>query len=348
MDQEEKEEVTLKEVIIKVKQGYRFLLSKWVLISAFVIAGAVIGYAYAKLSKPKYVASLSFILSNNSGSNSALAGFAGQFGLNLGSSGTDAFSGDNIISLMTSRSMVQQALLKKIPETNETLINHFVNETGVYKKWDSNPRTKSAYPLPADSSKFTPVQDSLIRGIYQTITDNYLDVDRPDNSQSIYVVQTTSKDQLFANYLTKYLVDVTSKFYIDTKTSVAKNNLDMLQHEADSLGRALSSTISKGAAVYDNTFNLNPALQSQRAPAQESQLRTSALGNAYSEVMRNLELAKISLLKETPLYQVIDEPQLPLEAQKPGKLMSLLLGAFIAGFIIVAFLLLKKLISIYS
>lgn len=347
MDNEEKQEVTLKDVARKLRQGFLYLRSKWLLITAFIIAGAVIGVLYAKLSKPKYTASLSFILSNNSGGTSALAGFAGQFGLNLDASSSDVFSGDNIISLMTSRSMVQQALMKMVPEANETLMNLFVKDAGLDKSWDKNARTKKAYPFPADSSKLSYVQDSLLRTAYEIIKDRYLDVSRPDKSQSIYVVATTSKNELFANYLTKYLVNVTSKFYIDTKTSVAKNNLDMLQNEADSLGRVLSSSISKGAAVYDYTFNLNPALQSQRAPAQESQLRTSALGTAYGEVMRNLELAKINLLKETPLYQVIDEPHLPLEAKKPSTLMSLIFGALLAGFIIIMYLLIRKLIAVY-
>lgn len=344
---EQEKEVTLRDVALKLKQGWLYLVSKWILIGAFVFAGAVVGYLYSKFSTPTYTASLSFILSNNSGSSSPLAGFAGQFGLNLDASGNDVFSGDNIISLMTSRNMVQQALLKKVPDTNETLVNLFVKDASLDKVWQKKERTKNAYPFPADSAELSHIQDSLLRSLYSIIKDKYLDVSRPDKVQSIYVVKTIYKDQLFANYLTRYLVNVTSKFYIDTKTSVAKNNLNMLQNEADSLGRVLSISISKGAAVYDYTFNLNPALQSKRAPAQESQLRTGALGTAYGEVVKNLELAKINLLKETPLYQVIDEPHLPLEEQKPGALTSLVLGAFIGGFIIVLYLLLKKLFGVY-
>jgi capsule polysaccharide export protein KpsE/RkpR len=183
--------------------------------------------------------------------------------------------------------------------------------------------------------------------MYKNVKDNLLTVSRPDKNLSIYVVSTTSKNEILAYYLTKYLVEVTSKFYIDTKTSVAKNNLVMLQHEADSLGRILSGSIASTARVYDNTFNLNSALQAQRAPAQEGQLRVGALGTAYGEVIKNLELAKITLQKETPLYQVIDQPHLPLEAEKPGKLMSLFIGGFIGGFLALIFFLCKKILSSY-
>jgi uncharacterized protein involved in exopolysaccharide biosynthesis len=70
----------------------------------------------------------------------------------------------------------------------------------------------------------------------------------------------------------------------------------------------------------------------QRSGAQQSQARAAALGQAYGQVLQNLELAKITLLKETPLYQVIDEPTLPLEADKPGRLTSIIIGGFFAGF----------------
>jgi hypothetical protein len=186
------------------------------------------------------------------------------------------------------------------------------------------------------------VQDSLVRFVYEKVTDAYIDVARPDKIESIFVVKTTSKDELFSQYLTKNIVDVTAKFYIETKTKTAKDNLDMLQHEADSLRTLLSGSISSTAEVYDYTYNLNPAYQAQRAPAQEGQMKVEVLGTAYGEVVKNLELAKITLQQETPLYQIIDEPRLPLVAEKPGKLFSLIAGGLLAGFVLILFYLLKK------
>jgi uncharacterized protein involved in exopolysaccharide biosynthesis len=48
-----------------------------------------------------------------------------------------------------------------------------------------------------------------------------------------------------------------------------------------------------------------------------NQARLTALGAAYTEVMRQLEVAKINIQKETPLYQVIDEPVRPLFGEEP-------------------------------
>ncbi|HEY2728247.1 MAG TPA: hypothetical protein VGI61_13815, partial [Parafilimonas sp.] len=208
--------------------------------------------------------------------------------------------------------------------------------------WNQKPHTKGSFPFPDDIDKMNYVQDSLFRDIYNNIEENYLTVVKPDKDLSIYKVSTISKDEIFSLYLTKYLVEATSKFYIETKTSVARSNLNMIQHEADSIHSLLKGSIALSAQVYDYTFNLNPALGAQRVPAQEAQVNASALGNAYGEVLKNLELAKISLEKDTPLYQIIDKPQLPLIAEKTGRLFALIVGGFVGVFLMMLFLIIKN------
>ena len=119
----------------------------------------------------------------------------------------------------------------------------------------------------------------------------------------------------------------------------------MLQHEADSLRNLLGGAITSAAAQTDVTFNLNPAYQVQRSSSQKDQVQATILAAAYGEVVKNLELAKIALQKETPLYQILDEPQLPLVMEKPSKLICLILGGFLGGFLICAFLIVKRIFS---
>lgn len=338
------DEVSLKYILLQIKDWFYYLLSKWLILLIAGIIGGSLGLWYAYSSKPTYTAPLSFILSNND-ANAGLMGLASQFGVDLGTGGNDAFMGDNIISLMTSRNMVQKAMLQKAPQKNETLINMLVKDMKLNASWDKYPRTKGSFPFPDDAAKMTYVQDSLCRGIYEMVRDNFLTVDRPDKTLSVYAVSTTCKNELFSHYLTTGLVNVTSRFYIDTKTSVARNSLNMLMHEADSMRAILGASVAGAAKVYDNTYNLNPAYQVQRAPAQEGQLRVGALATAYGEVLKNLELAKISLQKETPLYQIIDEPHLPLVAKKPSKLIMLLAGGILAGILVAGFFIVRRVLK---
>lgn len=344
---EEEKEVSLKDLINRVIDWIKYLFSKWLIIGIVAAFGAGMGLLYAYMAKPVYSASVSFVLSNKSASGGGLMGLASQFGFDLGSNGTDVFSGDNIISLMRSRKMVQEVLLKK-PDGKESLLNTFTKDMKLDKAWGENERTQKALPFPDDTSKMTLIQDSLFREVYFMIQDNMLTVEKPEKDQIIYVVTTTSNNEMFAYHLTSYLVKATSAFYINTKTSSAKRNLDMLQNEADSIRYLLGGAITSTGAQTDLTFNLNPAYQVQRSGAQQSQVRAAALGEAYGEVLKNLELAKITLLQETPLYQVIDEPTLPLLITKPGKLMSLIIGGFLGAFVIIGFLTAKRILAAFK
>ncbi len=327
----DKESITFRDIITEVIYLIKYLISKWLVIVILGVIGASIGLIYAINSTPKYSATLNFVLSSSTSSGSNLLGLANQFGINLDNGSQNVFSGDNIIALMKSRRMVQQSMFLKPENSNKTLLDIYIRENKLNEGWQESDRTKNVYPFPDDASKMTPIQDSLFRIIYNTVQQDLLDVSKPDENESIYEVTTTSTNDTFSYYLTRYLAVQTSAFYIDTKTSSAKQNLDMLNREADSLRNILGGTITAAGSQTDRTFNLNPAYQVRRSPAQQSQVSASALGQAYGQVLQNLELAKIALQKETPLYQIIDEPTLPLNIEKPSKSICAFVGGFLGG-----------------
>jgi uncharacterized protein involved in exopolysaccharide biosynthesis len=61
-----------------------------------------------------------------------------------------------------------------------------------------------------------------------------------------------------------------------------------------------------------------------------------------TELVKQTELAKVTLRKETPLIQVIDRPILPLPEEKFGKVKGLILGGIIAGFLMSIVLILRR------
>ncbi|MBA3675346.1 MAG: lipopolysaccharide biosynthesis protein, partial [Chitinophagaceae bacterium] len=313
MTVENNDEISLRDILIKISLWVYYVLSKWYIILLAGIIGGAIGYVNAVSTKPIYTGKLTFFLSTES-KGGGLSGLASQFGFDVGggSSGNDVFSGDNILTLFKSKKMIKSVLFKKPPYKDDILANIIVKEWKWDKAWNKNERTKDLFPFPQDTAALKPIQDSLIREVYNAVTGNYLSVSRPDKKLSLFVLSTTSTNELFACYLTRFLMDATAKFYIDAKTSVALQNFRMIQRDADSIRGLLSGAISSTASEGERTFNLNPALLSQRAPAQKSQVRATVLATAYGEILKNLEIAKINLQREKPLYQIIDEPELPL------------------------------------
>jgi uncharacterized protein involved in exopolysaccharide biosynthesis len=126
-------------------------------------------------------------------------------------------------------------------------------------------------------------------------------------------------------------------------------NVDILQHQADSIRAELNSAITGVAAASDNVYNLNPALNVKRTPSTRRQVDVQANTAMLSQLVAQLEMSKVSLRKETPLVQIIDRPILPLEKVKLGRLKSIQIGGFFAGFLTILYLifhlLYKKIIA---
>ena len=64
-----------------------------------------------------------------------------------------------------------------------------------------------------------------------------------------------------------------------------------------------------------------------------------------TELVKQTELARINVRKETPLIQVIDKPILPLKKEKFGKAKGLVLGGFLAAFLVTGVLIGRKVLK---
>ena len=109
-------EISLRELIQKIKNWFTFIRSKWVYLLIAIVLGAGLGFLYAKLKKPVYTATATFVLEDGGGGGGLgqYAGIASMVGLDLGGGGgSGIFSGDNILELYKSRTMITNPLVIK-------------------------------------------------------------------------------------------------------------------------------------------------------------------------------------------------------------------------------------------
>ena len=111
------DEISLKQLIIKIKEWFIFLGSKWKMIFLAAIIGSLIGLTISIYEKPTYKAVLTFAMEEEQGSSggglSGALGLASSFGIDLGAGGGGAFSASNLAELMKSRLMVEKVLLSE-------------------------------------------------------------------------------------------------------------------------------------------------------------------------------------------------------------------------------------------
>lgn len=340
--QKDNEEISLKELIQKLEILFSYLKTRWKLIASITFLGAIIGISIAFFIKPTYKATMTFALEEDRGSGmSGALGLASSFGIDIGSGGGGMFTNSNIIELMRSRHVVEKALLSPITfkNTKSSLINFFIDFNELKGRWMQKERYSNVtFPVNIKRKDFTIVQDTVLKAIYSDILKDNLTISQKDKKVSIITIEVKSKNEIFSKTFCENLVKETSDFYIETKSKKARLNVEVLQHQADSIRAELNSAITGVAAASDNVYNLNPAFNVKSTPSKRKQVDVQANTAILTQLVAQLELSKVSLRKETPLIQIIDAPSLPLEKDKFGKIISFALGGFISGLLAILYL----------
>ena len=332
------DEISLKEIINKTKEWFAFLISKWKTIILMGIIGGLIGFTIASFEKPTYKALLTFAMEDDKGGGGGLGGalgLASSFGIDLGGGGGGAFSASNLAELMKSRLMVEKVLLKPILVKGKiiSLAEYYIQINNLRNTWEKKPMLKNIHFIPNESrSNFTFQQDSIMKTIHRhLILLENLSIMQKDKKTSIITIEVNSKDENFSKFFCENLAKETSDFYILTKSKKARINVEVLQKQVDSVRDELNGAITVVATETDNVYNMNPALNVKGAPSKKKQIDVQANTAILTNLVVQLELAKISLRKETPLIQTIDSPILPLDRKKFGRLNALILASFLSS-----------------
>ena len=329
------DEISLKELIQKIMEWAMYLKTQWKLIIGIAALGGIIGFVYASFQKPSYLATTTFVLEEDKGGGmgGALA-LASSFGFDLGGGG-GLFTSSNIIELMKSRLVVEKTLLNPVSIAGKeiSLADYFIQINKL--------KIKVTFPLNANRKKFSFEQDSILHTIYNNLNSS-LTIGQKDKRSNIISLSVKTENELFSKLFCEQLLKETSDFYIETKSRRARQNVDILQHQADSIRTELNGAITGVASASDKVYNLNPALNVKRTPSTKRQVDVQANTSILTQIVAQLEMSKVSLRKETPLVQIIDQPILPLEKVQISRKKSLVIGAVIAGLFVFVFIVLRK------
>ena len=334
------DEIQLKDILIKLSDYKTYLLKKKFAILSVSALCLVIGVLFSMSSDVKYNAELTFVVEaeqQSGGSLGAMSGIASQFGFDIGGSSSTTFTQENILELLRSRGVVEAALMQNgiVNGKNDLLIEHYLNINKVKDGWEDDLTSLSFH------SKLTQTHDSISGGIYRSISEDRLEIELQSDEANIINLSFVSLNEEFAKQFVESLINQMSKMYITHQTAQASNTLDFLQDRADSVFMELEIAEEEFAKVKD----INQRIVKASGRLKELQLmrRVEVLNAMYLELVKNLEISKITLLNKTPIIQIIDKPILPLEDEKISKSLAGILGAFLGGFLSISFFVFGKL-----
>lgn len=323
-------EMSLAELWIRAQDilGYFWRRKIWILITSCLFSFG--GILKVHLQKPEYKATLTFSL-EQSGGEGGLSSLASQFGLSMGSVG-DGLGGDNLLSLMKSRRIIEDVLFSKLQvgQDSALLINHFVfTQPKLAKKWGS----LGIYPF-KNRITLSHSQDSVLGKVVDKFLKQSLAVTKIDKKLSFVTVSYSGHDPLFSESFVIQLSQRATDFYVKTKMSNSRNNIQKLERRIDSVSNELNSAMVGYSKIQDqNIFTVESVA---KVPSLQKQIKVTMLTTLYGELVKNLELSKTIAAREEPLITVIDTPHYPLRV-RDSRLKSGLIGGFIGGFLCVAF-----------
>ncbi|MFZ4465263.1 MAG: hypothetical protein ACOYN5_15565 [Bacteroidales bacterium] len=300
-------DASLEELVVMMSGFSRHLLKdylKLLLIPlVFGSLAVLIGFMMSE-TKQKAV----YIIAAEEESSSGFEGLMAQFGLDVGGSNPGGvFKGENLVHLFQTRSMIERALLNEIPYKGGSVIcaDLFFRSTNHAKK-----STFKNVQFKTDRKQQDALTDSALFLTYEYVQQKVLDVSKPDKKMGFIYVACIHRDPLLAVAFSKVLISTVTDFYVESLTKKARMNLDVLRSETDSVRTVLASNLYSSAQETD--LNINPLRQVMRVSQNRSMIDLQISISLYGELIKNLKLAELSLRKQTPLIQIIEEPKYPL------------------------------------
>ena len=325
---------------IKTMHGFmgfcwELLIRRWLVLLAGSVVFGICGIVYAYLQPVKYESRLLFALDEGGtggGSGGGLLSLASQFGLNVGS-GNEVFGGDNIMTILTSRRMIEDALLTADTVNGKisSLIDLYLDEN---KLRDEN-KPPVLFKPGTPRGSFTYQQDSVLYKVYEEFNAELIKIWKPDKYLNLFEVKVVTTNERFSKLFTERLVNETNNYYTEIRSRKGRETLEILEKRVADMKGNLYSNLSSKAVVQD--ANINPSFSAAQVPVQRNQANIQTYGAAYAEMFKNLELARFQFLKQIPLMQIIDQSKYPMKKIKVGKLKTGIITAILGCFLMVCF-----------
>jgi len=326
------------------KIQYSFRL--WRLIFILLTTGMLLGLVYSLVNPVTYTARLSFVVEDSKASGGSLvSALAGQFGFDMSNltGGGGVLAGDNVLELLKSRSFIKKTLLTPYQDTgNTSLADEYATIYHWKTKWLKNKVIGKTITFPAGKIKFSRLEDSLLQIITKRITDQELSVIKPDKKLSIFEIETTMRDEKLSQLFCERLLQITTDFYIDTKTRRLQRNVERLQKRTDSIGQLLNRQTYISSSESKLLLDINPAYTTSTVNSEISNRDKIMLSTIYAELVKNLELSKTALIQETPTVQVVDQPELPLKINRVRWYKGMIIGGIAAYMLFIGWILFFK------
>ena len=322
--------ISISEILAIAKiYGFEVLKYSWLMILVGILLGNYM--RNRKLESPTtYTAYCSFKI--NEQSSATQQGISQLFG-SVGGNESPKVTLKDLKEMIKTRYIIHKALFSKVTLKHtengqkDFLINHFLRQFS----YQGVPSENQFYFSSENINPYNRKENSLIKSIHSNIANNFIEIDvTPTGTANLKAI---SQNEDFSYELANTLFSELDSFYIKNRLEKKENFYKMAVERTNEL----KSRLHLAESNYITHMNGN---SSEAGGRHETLIKTQFLSStlksfteAYFTSLKSQEAAWITYerQKQSPVFQMIDQPLYPLQKEIPNPFLHMIFG-FIGGF----------------
>ena len=315
------------EVMVRAKKFQHVIKRNWMWLLGIIIIGGVIGYFIDAKSKKKtvYSAKITFNLGGGGGGGGGqmaeLGALASAFGLGQAAPEASIFTGDNFMLYTRSRPVIEKTLMKTVTinDTAHLLINYYIEKSGIRdNEWEENDSLRAfTFAGSKERKDYTEMEINVMADIHTRLV-NELTIKQVERKSTFMgLIAEMENVELAKAFVDNHIVTIEDD-YKSKQTKKTREMMKTLEGRVNELNVKLAGTENKLASY----MNQNQQVVAAEGQLQENRLSRSSsfLTQQYYGAVTTYENMKLSLIREEPLFTIIEPVILPLYKTVPPKI----------------------------
>ncbi len=330
------DEIDLRELILTLLKGWKIIAVSTVLVT-------VCAFFYARSLPNQYVVSTSAAIVGAGGGSSQMMGLAAMAGINMGGGG----SGD--VDLMEHIDVVikKPYFLDSLLATKWVIPQAQTTEDEI-QFWTYDTLTLAEYwEVPTPDTMRLDWEYRYKMGLYGRLRSPKLNHISVENSSGVLQIKTKFTNPHLSYDIHTILLDLLREYFKEDYSSQGRENRDFVEARLDEVSDSLRA--AEGRLVWHQENNVMSMSPRVILTGERLKREVEFQASLYSELITQLELAKLDEKKETPVFEVLQMPERPLGSGVPNRKLlmavGLILGAGFGMFVVFAIEWIKSFIS---
>lgn len=343
----EDDEITLKELILKLQEFAREIWSNKFVIAAVSIFIAGLFIANTLRKDVIYESAISFTLLG--GKTKPTVAYSPYGDMEFG-----FVESNKIKELARSSRIMYNVLLSfvSVDGKSDFISNHLIDIYQLNQEWSKEnviPKLSlDAYRFTtSDLRAFKEKDFRAINTVHELTSGNTLKSEKGlvnlnyDDKSDIFNLNVKSLNSDLSDVLSKLIYDELSDFYLNETVAKPKEAFEKISNEADSTLILLNSTERKLAFANDRNRGLTSSINQININKLSSEVER--LRSAYNQLFESKQRLAFSLSQDQADFQIIDQTYIPIP-EKPSLLKNTLIGLFLGAFLSTIYIIGRKII----